>query len=193
MEKLPLYKMFINEDDADESEVSFVALVDRPAIERNFLAFASEQKFAINKDRRIITGALMIADLPIYRNNKDLGEFYVMFDAKEIEKIVLKFFRKGYTRNVNEMHDLSKTVDGVYMFESFIVDEQRGITAPKGITGVTNGSWIGSYKVDNDAVWKSILKGEFQGFSVEGMFDMKISKKTVEQEIVETIEDIEKL
>ncbi len=185
--------MFISADDTDESEVSFVALVDRPAIQRNFLAFASEQKFAINKDRRIITGALMIADLPIYRSNKDLGEFYVMFDKQEIEKIVLKFFRKGYTSNVNEMHDENKQVDGVYMFESFIVDEKRGITAPKGITGVTDGSWIGSYKVDNDAIWKSILKGDFQGFSVEGIFDMKIAKKSIEQEIIQVIEDIEKL
>ena len=40
MDKLPLYKMFIADDIDGEEEVDFVALVESPAIQRNFLAFA---------------------------------------------------------------------------------------------------------------------------------------------------------
>lgn len=191
--KIPIYKMTINEDDSDESSVSFVALVDHPAIERNWLAFNKQFKFKADNERKIITGALMVADLPIYRSSKEMGEFYVVFDKKEIEKIVQKFFRRGNTSNVNMMHDPNKQVDGVYMFESFIVDSQRGIKAPEGFTGITEGSWIGSYKVDNHEVWDSIMKGEFMGFSVEGMFDMQIYKNSIEQDIIQVIEEIEKL
>jgi hypothetical protein len=41
MEKeLPIYRLDISEDENSNVEVDFVALVDRPAIERAFLAFA---------------------------------------------------------------------------------------------------------------------------------------------------------
>jgi Asp-tRNA(Asn)/Glu-tRNA(Gln) amidotransferase C subunit len=41
MTKLPVYEMVIDENPESEVEVSFVALVDKPAIEKNFMAFAS--------------------------------------------------------------------------------------------------------------------------------------------------------
>ena len=43
--KLPIYNMLINDD--DESSVSFVALVDDPATQRNWFAF-KEQKIPIS-------------------------------------------------------------------------------------------------------------------------------------------------
>jgi hypothetical protein len=39
MEKLPIYELKINDSLNDDSEVSYVALVDNPAIQRDFLAF----------------------------------------------------------------------------------------------------------------------------------------------------------
>lgn len=189
--KLPIYKMSISDD--EESTVSYVALVDNPATERNWFAFSKEMKFKVDEQRRIITGALMVADLPIYRSSEKMGEFYVVFDAHQIEKIVQKFFKQGNTANVNMMHDANKQVDGVYMFESFIVDSRRGIKAPEGFTGITEGSWIGSYKIDNDEVWTSVMNGTFKGYSVEGMFDMEIQKKSQEQEIIDLIDEIAQL
>ena len=67
------------------------------------------------------------------------------------------------------MHDPSQLVDGVYMFESFIINSQR-MPAPEGFEDLPDGSWFGSYKVDNEAVWNEIKAGTFKGFSVEGMF-----------------------
>ena len=39
---LPIYELKINESLSDESEVSYVALVDLPAIKKDFLAFKEE-------------------------------------------------------------------------------------------------------------------------------------------------------
>lgn len=191
--KLPVYKMTIN--DGDESGVSYVALVDDPAIQRNWFAFNNQKfKFVGDTDRRIITGPLMVADLPIYRNSPKMGEFYVTFDKSTIEQIVLKYFKQGNTSNVNMMHDPNYQVDGVHMFESFIVDSSRGIKAPEGFSGITEGSWIGSYKVENEEVWQKFIKsGEFKGFSVEGMFDMDIQEESLESKILKEIEEIEKI
>ena len=168
---LPIYKLIINSDLEDEAEVDFVALVDKPAIQRNFLAFNERQKFEIvSEDKQIVSGALMIADMPIYRNNEEFGEHYVVFDADTIQQIAEKFFKKGYQSNVNEMHDPNKQVDGVTMFESWIVNRELGKMPIKGYEDVKDGSWFGSFKVENDDVWQKVKDGTFQGFSVEGIF-----------------------
>ena len=78
--ELPIYKLIITEDENDQSEVDFVALVDNPAIKRNWLTFSDKaQMFKTDNERRIITGALMVADMKIYRRNAEFGEHYVIF------------------------------------------------------------------------------------------------------------------
>ena len=191
--KLPIYTLVLKEGQ-DDSGVNYVALVDEPAIERNWFAFNQhkEFKFKADEERKIITGCLMIADLPIYRRSESMGEFYVVFDKSQIEQMVQRFMKLGYQSNVNEMHDANKIVEGVTMFESFIVDSQRGIKAPNGFEGVTEGSWFGSYKVDNPEIWAKVKDGSFMGFSVEGMFDLVPQKPTLESKIIEIIEGIQK-
>ena len=188
--KLPIYTLVLK-DDTEDSGVNYVALVDEPAIERNWFAFKKEFKFAVDQERKIITGCLMVADLPIYRRSEAMGEFYVVFDKAQIEQMVQKFMKMGYQSNVNEMHDSSKTVQGVTMFESFIVDSQRGIKAPNGFEGITEGSWFGSYKVDNAEIWAKVKDGSFMGFSVEGMFDLVPQKPTLESKIIDIIDSIQ--
>ena len=55
----------------------------------------------------------MIPDLPIYRRNEKMGEFYVIFDKEQINIMQEKFMSKNYINNVNEMHDGSKKLDGI--------------------------------------------------------------------------------
>ena len=269
--KLPIYKLEISPNIEDDMEVDYVALVDRPAIEKSFLAFAedswndypeaavnnakralkwvekngwgscgeqtgktranqianrekltrdtiarisgfkrhqqnkdvpysegcgglmwdawggdamidwAERKlrqiernaFAIqSEDEHIITGALMLADTPIYRNDQN-GEYYVVFTKETIKQIAQKFFEKGYQSNVNLMHDSGQQMDGITMFESWITDEKRGIKAMSGFEDVPDGSWFGSFKVNNPEVWQMIKDGKVTGFSVEGLFQYK--------------------
>jgi len=181
--KLPIYQLEISDDLNDDVEVDFVALVDRPAIERDFLMFKeAKANFIIqSEDRRIVSGALMLADTPIYRNDQN-GEYYVTFTKDTIEKIAQKFFKKGYQSNVNLMHDEALAVEGVTMYESFIVDLSRGVMAMKGFEDAPEGSWFGSFKVENESVWNKIKSGEFKGFSVEGIFNYKKGKQPMSVE-----------
>lgn len=187
---LPVYKLVISPDLDDNSEVDYVALVDRPAIQKNFLAFNERQKFEIiSEDKQILSGALMLADVPIYRNNDQFGEHYVVFDGDTIQKIAEKFFKRGYQSNVNEMHNPNKTVDGVTMFESWIVNRDLGKMPIKGFEDAKDGSWFGSYKVENKDVWDKVKSGEFQGFSVEGIFSYSdVVEK--EQAMIDQIKEI---
>lgn len=135
-----------------------------------------------SEDERIVSGPLMIADMPIYRRDAE-GEYYVVFTGEEIKKIVQRFFKKGYQSKVNLEHE--KSVEGVFMFESYIVDRSKGVLPMKGFEGIADGSWFGSFKVDNEEIWKEVKAGTFKGFSVEGLFKYERTNNVVtEDEVV---------
>jgi hypothetical protein len=168
----PVYQLKLS----DEGGIEFVALVDEPAIQENFLAFNAQKPLALrfkatDVEQRIISGPLMVADMLIFRDDAVHGEHYVYFDAETIKCAVLKFFASGRTNAVNLMHDSAVQPQGIYMFESFLIDSERGVHTPAGFDPLPDGSWFGSYKVDNEALWREFIKtGTFKGFSIEGFF-----------------------
>jgi hypothetical protein len=148
--------------------------IDREEMTQVFQMFNT-----LDEEQRIVTGPLMIADLPIYRRDEN-GEYYVMFSAEQIKKIVQRFFKKGYQKKVNIEHDAPTS--GVFMYESYIIDRELGVMPPKGYEDVTDGSWFGTFKIDNDKVWGMVKDGTFKGFSVEGLFKYEIADKMITQE-----------
>jgi len=138
--------------------------------------------FAIqNEDERIITGPLMIPEQLIYRNNERFGEHYVKFSAETIRQIAIKFAKKGYQKNVNLMHDADMQVNGATMFESFISDSSRGVKPMEQFSDLPDGTWFGSFYVENPEVWKLVKEGNVRGFSVEGMFDYEVPESMDEK------------
>jgi hypothetical protein len=192
MEKeLPIYMLDITDDVEDDSQVDYIALVDKPAIQKNWYAFKEKQAFdIISMDKRIISGAIMLADIPIFRSDATYGDYYVAFTKDTIFKIAQKFFKKGYQNNVNLMHDSGSVVEGLTMFESFITDKSRGIMPMKGFEDVPDGSWFGSFKVDNEEVWQMIKDGKVKGFSVEGLFNYKPKKVMQSASLMDSIKKI---
>jgi len=188
----PLFELLISEDESNPLEVSYVALVDKPAIERNFLAFADQKpmSFAVDEDRRIISGPAMLADVPIFRlADGEIPDHLVVFKASTIYDIVQKFFQKDLHKNFNLMHDPTLKTDGVSVFESFIVDSSRGIKPMAGFEDAKDGSWFISAKINNDNVWKIIKSGQVKGFSVEGMFKYK-KEQTADEQAFSKIKEI---
>ena len=76
--KLPLFQLIIDGEDLEVNKTSFVA---NPAFMRSFMAFNKVQKFATNDELRIVTGAMLVPDLPIYRRD-ETGEYYVAIDKR---------------------------------------------------------------------------------------------------------------
>ena len=187
MMKLPVYRLDINEFD-DETGIEFVSLVETPAIQKDFLAFAEiAQRFEIkDEEKRIVTGAAMIADLPIYRRDDVRGEYYVVFDKESIFKIAKKWARGNKYDAVNAHHN-TPIADGVSLFESYIIDRERGVMPPMGFEEVADGSWFVSYLIDNDEVWAKVKSGEFKGFSVEGVFDFPVD---ADEQVIEQMKSI---
>jgi hypothetical protein len=143
--------------------------------------------FAIqDEEKRIVTGAAMIADLPIYRRDDVRGEYYVVFDKESIFKIAKKWARSNKYDAVNTHHK-TPIADGVSLFESYIIDRERGVMPPKGFEEVADGSWFVSYLIDNEDVWSKVKSGEFKGFSVEGVFDFPVD---ADEQLIEEMKSL---
>jgi hypothetical protein len=177
---LPIYDIEVD----DQSGVDFNAFVDSPAHMKGFIAFGKDQsvRYSFNEEKRIVTGVMISANTLIYRGARpEIGipEHYVKFAPETIEQIQRNFHKKGYHNNVNLMHDPSKQVDGVFMVESYIIGSDPKQPKAPGVfesQKLSDGTWIASYKVENDTVWNMVKSGEFYGFSVEGMFGIKEAK-----------------
>lgn len=161
--------------------IDAISLVETPAFEENFLCFEKQPlKFSLDNTKHVITGVICLADTPIYRFDNKHGEYYVVFTKETIEQMVQKFAKDNLFKSVNLQHDDSQFVDGIYMFESYLVNKERGII-PVEFPDIPDGSWIGSYKVENEELWEQIVNGtKLNGFSLQGMFQLK-DKDTFEE------------
>jgi hypothetical protein len=152
-----------------EEHAKLQDLMDKVLISRRTRIKSSQLHFAVDPERRIISGPAMVADSLIYRRD-DQGEYNVFFSKDTIEQICLKFAKKGYAKNLNLFHDPSLALDGVTIFNSFVSDRSMGIPPMESFKDLPDGTWFISAKVENDAVWEKIKSGEVKGFSVEGIF-----------------------
>jgi hypothetical protein len=162
-----------------------IALVDDPAIKSMFVKFSNDEhlfKFTVqNDEQRIITGAVMIPDKLIYReeNNKP---FYVVATKDTIFDAAQKWGKENRNNNIKLTHDAKDTTPDVFMFESFVTDENR-VSSVKGFESLPLGTWFITCKVLSDQVWNDIKSGVFNGFSLEALFKMQPAAMLNDQEI----------
>lgn len=189
--ELPIYEIMIDLDDP-ETTVSFNAMVEFPAHEKNFEMFNKRIAYEFNDEQQVITGIAISSDTPIYRyDDKSKEEYYVVFTKKAIQDIIFDYARRNNFNNVNLDHNPHKVVDGVYMIMSYQIDNARGFTAPERFKDANDGSWLVSYKVTDKALFDRAKNGEFNGFSIEGVFNLIETDKTQESEFEAILKEIQ--
>ena len=161
---------------ADNSEAFACSLVTSPAVEETFVAFNEEEplveKFADEK-KHMVTGVVAIPNKPIYRRNADGEEYDIVFSAEAIEKMSRDFLKNYKQHEVTLQHQ--ENADGVYLVEQWIKSD---MVYDKSLSvGLSRelpvGSWIQTYYVDSNDVWKRIESGELLGFSLECMLGLE--------------------
>lgn len=187
---IPVYDALVTDDECGMNRIS---LVDAPAVEADFLAFAKDkhpQMYSVtDEEKRIVRGVIMRADFPIYRRDSK-GEYYVIFKADSIRKMAEKYLLESKQNEVNLAHEDDTDVDGVQMVQWFIKDTEAGIN-PAGFEDIAEGSLFAEFHVVNDEVWASIKDGTYKGFSLEGVFDMQPEQDKSEVEsIVESLDGL---
>ena len=168
--------------------VEAISVVENPAIEEDFVAFANQEiKFAqVNSEKRILMGALLVPNKPIYRRNGE-EEYYVYFSKDTIRKTAELFLMKGNQNNSTLEHQLP--LNGLSLVESWIVEDDEKDKSRLYDMNVPVGTWMGAVKVNNEEVWNDYVKtGRVKGFSIEGYFADKMPRP---QESIE--EDLSKI
>ena len=155
----------------DECGIQALSLVEHPAVLSKVERFAENDK----KDRiqyfkddlkHNITGLIIPADRPIYRNN-GTEEYYIVFEKDTIVDFSTKMMKDGTMNFFNWEHS-DDTISGIECIELFIKDSERGIT-PAGFDDVEEGSLFGTFHISNDDVWDKIMDGSY-GISMECIF-----------------------
>ena len=179
----------ILDEDQEDIGVDAISIVGSPAIESDFIALSQQEiKLAeVDKEKKILMGALLIPNKPIYRNGEE-GEYYIYFSKDTIVKASQMFLQNGKQSNSTLEH--SKALNGLTLVESWIVeDKAKDKTAIYGLD-VPVGTWMGSVKVNNDDVWNEYVKtNKVKGFSIEGYFadKMESPKENVEEQMAEQL------
>ena len=158
------------------SGIEAISLVESPAIEEDFIALKSQEvKLAeVSSEKRILMGALLVPNKPIYRKTGD-DEYYIYFSKKTIEKASQLYLMNGNQNNATLEHQHS--LNGLTLVESWLVEDKVHDKSRKYGLDVPIGTWMGSVKVNNDEVWEEFVKtGKVKGFSIEGYFADKAER-----------------
>ena len=170
---MDIVELFIDEND-EVSGIEAISVVENPAIEENFIALKNQEfKLAeVDKEKRILMGAALIPNKPIYRTNGE-QEYYIYFSQATVRKASELFFIKGNQNNSTLEHQLE--LKGLTAVESWIVESEQDKSRMYDLN-VPIGTWMVSMKVNNDDVWKKVKAGEVKGFSIEGYFADKLER-----------------
>ncbi len=173
------YKVLFNEEENDG--VYAISLVNDPAIGVNFITLSKQKEIklaTVNEEQRILMGAILIPNQPIYRN-VDGHEFNIVFPKETIKQVQQNFALKGYQNNSTIEHS-GEQIQNVTFVESWIKeDEVHDKSVHYGFNEEV-GTWFGLMKVNNNEIWNDYVKtGKVKGFSIDGVFDMeKVNLKT---------------
>ncbi len=166
-----------------------ISLVDEPAVMSDFVAFDRQKSVKMysvaDSDKRLVYGVVLRADFPIYRRDKELGEYYVLFKPDTIRAMAEKYLADGLQNETSTMHKTD--VDGVQMVQYFIKDTARGVN-PDGFDEIADGSLFAEFHITNDDVWEKVKDGTFRGFSMEAYYTL-----TPEESVTEVREIVDEL
>ena len=184
-----IVELVIDED--QEIGIEAISVVENPAIEEDFIALKSQefQLAEVDKEKRILLGALLVPNKPIYRKNGE-DEYYIYFSRETVLKASQMFLQQGKQNNSTLEHQ--HKIQGLSLVESWIVEDPKmdktklyGMELPKG-------TWVGAVKVNNEQIWQEFVKtGKVKGFSIEGYFADKMErpKESIKDELARIEEE----
>ena len=162
--------------DEEVTGIEAISVVENPAIEEDFIALKNEEiKLAeVSGEKRILLGALLIPNKPIYRRNGD-DEYYIYFSKETVEKASQLYLQNGNQNKATLEHQHS--INGLTLVESWIVEDEVQDKSRKYGLNVPVGTWMGAVKVNNQEIWESYVRTKkIKGFSIEGYFADKMER-----------------
>lgn len=173
----------VNVDDPGCS-ISTMSLVDDPAMSIDMVCFSKEQKmnFSIqDESQHNILTCLVRVDFPILRLTEDGNPYYIVFNKDTAKVLCQRLMTDGMQQNISVDHN-GKLIQGIHLQEVFIKDSSLGIS-PVGFEDAADGSLMGVYHIEDDALWNDCIEGRFKGISIESLLGIEEFKKKCNKKI----------
>jgi hypothetical protein len=126
-------------------------------------------------DEMIVTGPAMVPQQLILRKDAQGNPFHVYFSKDTIKKIARKFFEYNKQNNTDINHDDNISTSNT-LLESWIVEDPKMDKSTSMGFNVPAGTWMASYKINDEYTWNKIKNGELNGYSIAGNFIEKAAK-----------------
>lgn len=184
MEKQPeqIEEVEMRLDELGLMGVHAISVVSNPAMEAQMLKLSKDHEVklkAVNEEKRLLMGAVMIPEKRILRKKDDGTPFYIWFSADTIEQVAQQFQKDLNQQEITLEHQ--KPITGVTVVETWLVSETfndksnaHGLTYPPG-------TWVVSMKVDSAEQYEQIKNSKVTGFSLEGKFQSPQKLSATEQ------------
>jgi uncharacterized coiled-coil protein SlyX len=175
-------------DEGKTKGVFAMSVVENPAMESAFIALKETPiNFAeVDPSRKILLGAALIPDKPIYRNDAN-GEYELIFDSQTIEKAAHNFVKAGYVNNATEEHKVKLSGESVSVVESWIKEDEAHDKSLKFGLNEPVGTWFIMMKVNDEELYNKAKDGKIKGFSIEGLFETELILNSNKQMEVKSI------
>ena len=165
------------DENEEFSGIEAISVVSSPAIEEDFIALKNQEQIRlaeVSKEKRILMGAALIPDKPIYRKNGE-HEFYIFFSKETVNKASQMYLKAGNQGKATMEHTNEK-LEGMTVVESWIIEDSVHDKSRKYGLDMPIGTWMVSMKCDNDEIWAKVKEQKIKGFSIEGYFADKLNK-----------------
>jgi hypothetical protein len=116
--------------------------------------------------------------MDIYRNDDDMGEYYVQFSKDEIDTIFKEFMLNLNNQNLFNLEHEGDKIVPAYILEAWLVDNPEadkakstfGISVPKGTLMMTA-------QITDTEYYNKLVEAGQVGFSIEGFLGLKLSNQ----------------
>ena len=104
---MDIVELILDEENEEMVGIEAVSIVENPAIESDFIALADQEiKLAkVDDEKRIVMGAALIPNKPIFRKRNDTM-FYVYFSEDTVRRSSELFFQNGNQSNATLEHQM---------------------------------------------------------------------------------------
>lgn len=160
---------------SDEDGIEAISLVDRPAIESNFITLAKEYEMnlaEVDKEKKILMGPALIPNKMIFRKDGE-SKYQVFFSESTVEQASQMYLQNGNQSNATLQHKTK--IEGMSLVESWLITDPDMDKSKSYGFNLPKGTWMVSMKADNEQIWAKAKSGEIKGFSIEGYFADKLS------------------
>ncbi len=167
--------------------VFVLSQVENPAMQgKNVLLSKEEPKplqIALSDDdKQIVYCVALSPHVDVYRSADSLRgkeDGYITFSVETIEEVANDFVTDGQLSSGSLNHD--EQTDKIKVIQSWtVLDAENDKSVALGMENIQGGEWIVGQEVLCSELWEQFKNGDYNGISIEGVFDM-IEIKASEQ------------